>query len=340
MIMIHNLLIYLAMMMGSAPSSITANTIQRGICQTSLGSIGYQMSKCTSDDELSEPSIICFHSTPRSSDEFVDMIPFLTKRNRTVIAIDALGYGISSNPTRSCTFEELSDAYLEVMRELGVLDGVDGTKDNTEEEKEKTIESKKKVILMGSLLGNFPVLALASRYPDLVSACILVNLYFFPQSESNTPEEEEEAAPIQKPIPDPWELKEDGTMLSQLWTKRSSWADPELNIRIIQNELTYLVNRRRRLQEGITIQDLDSVHMEFWAKGIACPVLCIKGKESLAFFDSIGMKGTQQFKKGCECLRDYRLVDLDGVGSNINLVNQMAEEVSVYVIDFLDQVEN
>lgn len=79
--------------------------------------------------------------------------------------------------------------------------------------------------------------------------------------------------------------------------------------------------------------------MELLAKGTACPVLCIKGKESLTFFDSIGLKGTQQFEKGCECLRDCRVVELEGIGSNINLVNQMAEEVSVSVMDFLNQLE-
>jgi len=65
-----------------------------------------------------KPPILCFHMSPRSSDEFREVLPLLASPNenddgRVVIAFDLPGYGSSDNPTRSCTVDDVADACLQ-----------------------------------------------------------------------------------------------------------------------------------------------------------------------------------------------------------------------------------
>lgn len=91
-------------------------------------------------------------------------------------------------------------------------------------------------------MGIFQGLSLASRYPNRVKACIFANLYFFPQKldSKGAPNTDGQA------IADSFKLEDDGSHLLSIHNKRSGWLDPELNLRVVQTELTYLVNRRQR----------------------------------------------------------------------------------------------
>uniref|UniRef100_A0A7S3V531 AB hydrolase-1 domain-containing protein n=1 Tax=Chaetoceros debilis TaxID=122233 RepID=A0A7S3V531_9STRA len=330
---------------------VTSGSIKRGMVETSLCSIGYHiLDPHEKGAESSSTPIICLHSSPRSSDEFIDIMPLLSSGRRTIVALDAPGYGISENPYRSCTLEDIGSAFMEA------IDGL--------------LERPKKVILFGSLMGNFIVLSLAAHHPELVAACICVNLYYYPSAKvadkpkvkahSSTIAEKDATAEKEgkqnskssgrddkndiphnqndhSEIPDSWELKSDGSMLAQVYTKRS-WVsnDPELNLRISQGEITYLMNRRRRYKHGIAIEDLSTVDLGIHAKKTFCPVLCVKGKASLDFFDAIGLKGTQQFEKASRFLFDHEVKELVGAGSHINLVNQMPAKLASVLDIFLD----
>ena len=330
---------------------VSSRSIKRGMVETSLCSIGYHiLHPHEKGAESSNTPIICLHSSPRSSDEFLDIMPLLSSGRRTIVALDAPGYGISENPYRSCTLEDIGSAFMEAMDVL--------------------LERPKKVILFGSLMGNFIALSLATRHPEWVAACICVNLYYYPtakvsdkpkvnnhsktktendataekegkQNSKSSGRDDKNDIPLSQndhsEIPDSWELKSDGSMLAQIHTKRS-WVsnDPELNLRISQAEITYLMNRRRRYKHGISIEDLSTVDLGIHAEKTVCPVLCVKGKASLDFFDAIGLKGTQQFEKATGFLVDHEVKELVGAGSQINLVNQMPTKLASVVDIFLD----
>jgi len=317
--------------------------IKRGMAETFLGVIAYHIIEAGPKwkNHQDHETIVCLHSSPRSSDEFKDIMPYIASKNenssRTVIAFDCPGYGHSENPLRSCTLEEIGTAYLCVLHKLKLIDSIQEYNPQNDSSRTK----RKSIILFGGLMGNFISLSIASRFPKLVSACVLVNLYYFPKKETyampkiySTAEKNESE---ETSIPDPWELKEDGSMLSELFTKRP-WAGNELNLRIVHGEISYLMNRRHRYQKGISIEDLPDVDLEPPARKTSCPVLCVKGKVSLEFLDMIGLHGTRQFDMAVSFLGNCKVRELKGEGSNINLVNQMPNELAIMINDFLSKI--
>jgi len=222
----------------------------------------------------------------------------LAAKGRRVIALDTPGYGISDNPQKSCTIDEVADAFLEVADSLGIDE----------------------FITIGSLMGNFQAVSMASRYPSRVIASIYANLYVFPykpaDSEKNKFSSDSEGAPIT----DSFELKEDGSHLVNLHNTRK-WLDPELNFRVVQGEITYLMNRRARYAKGVSMEDLSDYDFEAPAQKIptSCPTPCIAGESFLSFFDTIGYHGTQQFDAGCQCFSNNEVASLSGPKSTINM---------------------
>ncbi|KAL7534138.1 hypothetical protein ACHAXR_005656 [Thalassiosira sp. AJA248-18] len=282
--------------------------ISKGMVKTALGAVGYLL--CNGGN--SKTPILCFHSSPRSSDEFLEVLPLLAASERQVIALDSPGYGISENPSRSCSVDDIADSLLEVAEALGI----DG-----------------KFVVVGNLMGNFHAVSLASRKSERVSACILANIFYY-----DKPKAEKQKIDTDAPIPDSFELKEDGSHLSDLHNKRK-WLDPELNLRVVQSELNYLVNRRARYAKGISIQDLSTIDFETPAQTTKCPTLCIKGEACLEFFDMIGMGGTKQFGNGSNFFPNREIKSLSGPKSTLNMINQMPEEFSTMCKDFLESNE-
>jgi pimeloyl-ACP methyl ester carboxylesterase len=293
---------------------------------TSLGFIGYQMTPepefpCHDDNKT---PILCFHSSPRSSDEYVDLMPLLGKDGRKMVAMDVPGYGLSGNPLRSCSIDNVADAFLQVADTLQI----------------------DKFLVIGNLMGCFHGVSLASRYPDRVVGAVMSNLYYYPPGEmidetatastsDTTPTSSDTPADVT--IPDPWELKEDGSHLIDLHNSRSKWLDPELNVRVVQGQLTYLVNRRARYAQGISIQALTAYDFPAAAKKVTCPTLCIKGEKCVAFFDMIGYHGTERFETGAKFFSDTETTSLSGDTSTLVMVNQDPDGFATICNDFLEK---
>eukprot|EP00547_Thalassionema_nitzschioides_P017047 CAMPEP_0194251530 /NCGR_PEP_ID=MMETSP0158-20130606/25585_1 /TAXON_ID=33649 /ORGANISM="Thalassionema nitzschioides, Strain L26-B" /LENGTH=89 /DNA_ID=CAMNT_0038988687 /DNA_START=71 /DNA_END=337 /DNA_ORIENTATION=+ len=89
-------------MSSSNSSTCPLPTISRGMVPTSLGGIGYLICNGSSSSSSSLP-IFCFHGSPRSSDEFLEVLPLLAASSggRMVVALDTPGYGVSENPPQS-----------------------------------------------------------------------------------------------------------------------------------------------------------------------------------------------------------------------------------------------
>jgi pimeloyl-ACP methyl ester carboxylesterase len=306
------LILLLSSLIIIAMSSASALEVSRGMVKTSLGSVGYLACNGLSQDPSKLP-LLCFHSSPRSSDEYLEAIPLLG--GRRVIAMDVFGYGLSENPLRSCTYDDVADAFLEAASAMGVGD---------------------RFVVAGSLLGNAIAVSLAARYPDRVAACVLTNLYYYPPKQKGSATKDAANEDQDGPIPDPWEVKEDGSHLSDLWTKRSGWLDDDLNTRVVHSELQYLVNRRIRYKQGIKIQDMSDFDFEGSARKVTCPALCIRGESCMSFFDAIGYNGNQQFDSACEMLQDKRVVAMKGPTSTLNMINQDPDSWSKLTTEFLN----
>jgi pimeloyl-ACP methyl ester carboxylesterase len=284
--------------------------ISRGMLKTALGAIGYIISEPEASTSLQLTPLLCFHASPRCFDEYLEIL--LLFPNRRVVALDVPGYGISENPNRSCSIDDIADAFLEVADDLKI----------------------DKFAVVGNLMGNFIGVSLASRHPDRVTGCICSNLYYFPPATAEANAAKKAERKEGDPIPDSWALDDDGNHLVDIHNRRK-WLDPELNVRVVQGELTYLVNRRRRYAQGISIEDLSEYKFEPAAKSVQCPTLCIKGVSACEFFDAIGYEGTKQFLAGVELFKNAEVAILEGEKSTINMINQIPEDFAAICTKFL-----
>lgn len=323
-------------------------TIKSGMAQTRFGSIYYLMcdgrmnnyanpADSTSVAILNKPAILCFHMSPRSSDEFREVLPLLAVSNNNekdghvVIAFDLPGYGFSDNPPRSCTMNEISDVCLEAAETL------------------LGRSKQQQYVAVGSLLGNYCCVSLAERHPEKIRAVILTNPWFNPEAQGMTRSRDDKS-----PIPDIFVLKEDGSHLTALHHKRSKRLDPELNFRVVRSEVEYLANRRARYAKGIKIEGGDQYDFLSTIAKIGvkrqnvdhpCKFLLIKGQSFIDLFDSFGLEGTKRFGEVYSLLSDtetdseidsendssndgnqVRVDTLVGEKSTLMLVNQMPGE--------------
>jgi len=319
--------------------------IKRGMVQTTLGSIFYLMSDGRTSTTIDKPPVLCFHMSPRSSDEFLEVLPLLASggsnddeaNGRAVIAFDLPGYGASENPPHSCTVDEISDACVKAADSiLGV-----GSGDTS-------------YVTVGSLLGNYFCVSLASRYPERIKGVILTNPWFNPGATGMV----KTATENNTPIPDSFTLKDDGSHLVELHSKRSKWLDPEMNLRVVQSELSYLANRRKRYPKGINIESGNDYDFSTAIQNIveerskrssstSTSFLCIRGDACATMFDRFGLEGTKRFDEACSLLTGddvdetsgaCRVETLQGGKSTLNVVNQMPEEFAALCNQFLSDI--
>lgn len=78
-------------------------------------------------------------------------------------------------------------------------------------------------------------------------------------------------------------------------------------------------------------------HFEEPAAKTFCPALWVKGEAAMAFFDSIGYNGSQQFEEGCKLLRNAEVVTLNGPTSTLNMINQAPEDFTSLCNAFLER---
>mmetsp|Transcript_5072 Transcript_5072/g.13540 ORF Transcript_5072/g.13540 Transcript_5072/m.13540 type:complete len:290 (+) Transcript_5072:173-1042(+) len=284
-----------------------SSTIDRRMAKTALGCIGYMIS--TPDEPSSKAPLLCFHASPRSFDEYVDVLPFLAANDRTVLAFDNPGYGISQNPNRSCSYDDIADAFLKIVNQE--FDGA-------------------KFLVMGNLMGNFIAASLANRHADRVVGMVAANLYYFPQITPVT------TAASDAPIEDSWKIEDDGSHLLAIHNTRKAWLPAELNTRIVHSELTYKLNRRVRYAKGINIEDVDKHDFVRNAQRVKCPTLCIKGEAYANFFDMIGYHGNARFEEGCKLFDDVEVAVMDGPSSTLNMINHDPETFAKICLQFFE----
>lgn len=302
-----------------AMSIKTPTTTRRGLVSTPIGMIHY-VSIGEDSNDSSPPPLVAFHLSPRSVDEYKEVMEEVADcgSKQLFIAMDEPGYGQSDIPKRSCTLDEIADAFLAVLDSLQV----------------------QTCITVGSLMGNYFALSLASRYPNRVKGVVCTNLYYFPDSvkEKSLQDQKERQQQEDKnqPIKDPWILQDDGSHISEIWNKRSSWLTSELNTRATYDELTYNLKRRVRYSQGIYIQDGSTFDLVGKCQSITCPVLSIQGIAATKFFDTIGYDMTGQYEKAIK-LFTQTTPQQETLSGSLNLMNENAQEWWTLVNKFVQQ---
>jgi len=177
-------------------------TIRRSYAETPEGQIHY------AEAGQGKP-VLLLHQTPRSWDEYRDVLPILGRKYR-VIAMDTIGFGDSYRLKGEATIEVFARGVIRLMDAL----------------------SLPRASVVGHHTGGVVAVEVAAGYPDRVEKLIL----------SSTPyvdAEDRERRKTRPPI-DEVEEKPDGSHLTELWQRRMPFypkSRPDLLRRFVLDAL-------------------------------------------------------------------------------------------------------
>lgn len=146
-------------------------------------------------------AIVLLHQTPRSTDEFADVMPHLATSHR-VLAIDNPGYGCSDPIAGQPTIADYAEAVVAVMDDAGIARAHVG----------------------GHHTGAIVAVELAAGYSDRVQSAILSGPVFI----------DDETRAQLLPFFVQWYVQADGAHFADKWQRFSRWVkDPALLQRLV-----------------------------------------------------------------------------------------------------------
>ncbi|MDG6995080.1 MAG: alpha/beta hydrolase [Nitrososphaerota archaeon] len=134
--------------------------------------------------------VLLLHQTPRSSDEFLEVLPLLSKNFRA-IAMDTIGFGNSYKPKKVITIEDCARGVIDFLDTMNI----------------------RQTHLVGHHTGAVIAIEVAVSHPSRVKRLVL----------SGCPFVDEEVRKKNRPLMDADEEKVDGSHLLSLWRRRKSF---------------------------------------------------------------------------------------------------------------------
>jgi pimeloyl-ACP methyl ester carboxylesterase len=181
----------------------SSTKVKRAFADTPSGQIHYRTAG-------SGDVVLMLHQTPRSSDEFLDVIPIFARKFR-VVAMDTIGYGDSYKPLAESTrVEDFGKAAVQLLDELGI----------------------KQAHVVGHHTGAVIAVEIAAAYPERVKKLVLSACPYV--------DEERRTEILTRPSVDKVELKEDGSHLAEMWQIRRAFYPknrPDLLARFVIDAL-------------------------------------------------------------------------------------------------------
>jgi pimeloyl-ACP methyl ester carboxylesterase len=266
--------------------------IKRAFLDTEDGQILYRMGG------EGEP-LLLLHMTPRSSDEFRELMPILAPQ-KLVIAMDLMGLGDSDTPPRVYSVADYAKTVITLLDELGI----------------------EKTSIFGSLTGGYIAGEVAVAYPERVEKLILCNVHGF---------DEEERDRISKRYAQGFQIKEDGSHLIERWLSRVSYVgNGELNHRCVLDDLKAF---NAPVYTGLAVSNYCLLAQERF-RLIKCPTLILSGEKGLEPLEKAGLAKADNQRWLSKVIPDSQRVEIEG--GTLWMINQIPEEVLKVVIDFLD----
>ena len=196
-------------------------------------------------------SILLLHQTPRSWDEYRDVLPILGEHFRA-IAMDTIGFGDSSKPPLG---EDSIERWAAVA--VSFLDAL---------EIERTA-------VIGHHTGAVIAVELAASYAERIEAAVLSSAPFV--------DAEYRAAHSGRAVVDEVERKPDGSHLAELWRLRMPFY-PEGDIDLLERFVVDALKAGPRAAEGHRV--VARYEMETKLPLVRCPVLLVAaGDDPLAY---------------------------------------------------------
>lgn len=159
--------------------------MNRRFCDTRMG----QVHVVTAGEGAGTP-LLLLHQTPRSVDEFAEVIPILARRRR-VVAVDMPGYGCSDPVPGQPAIADYAAVMVEVLDALGI----------------------ERVVVVGHHTGAVIGVELAAAAPDRVERVVLSGPVYMDAAGRA------EIAQFFRQ----WRIAADGSHLLEKWNKMFSW---------------------------------------------------------------------------------------------------------------------
>jgi pimeloyl-ACP methyl ester carboxylesterase len=207
--------------------------IRRAYADTARGQVHY--AECGGG-----PPVVLLHQTPRSGDEYREMLPLLGRTHRA-IALDTIGFGASA---------PLAEHSIEVYAAT-VVDFLDAL-------------ALERVALVGHHTGGIIAVEVAARAPERVARLVL----------SSTPYIDAEARRRRRSRPpiDLVEVDPDGDHLVELWRRRRGFyppGRPDLLTRFVRDALVLGADVEKGHEACGRYRMEDRIGL------VRCPVLCL-----------------------------------------------------------------
>jgi pimeloyl-ACP methyl ester carboxylesterase len=215
--------------------------IERAFAKTPVGRIHY-----ASAGE-GDP-VLFLHQTPRSWDEFRDVIPIVGAGGYRAIAMDTIGYGDSDKPDEPATLPLFGSGVIGLLDALGI----------------------DRAHLVGHHTGGVVAVEVAGSHPERVRKLVL----------SGTTCPDEEGRKREWPTIDEVVVRPDGSHLTELWQKREWFYpkdQPDLLTRFVIDALKRGLDR---VEDGHTA--VNRFHIEDRLPNIKGPVRLLCGSEDWA----------------------------------------------------------
>ena len=236
----------------------------------------------------------------RSSDEFRELMPIFAQKRR-VIAMDLMGFGDSDKPPQMYSVADYAKTVIALLDELGI----------------------KTTSILGNHTGAFVAGEVAAAYPERVEKLMLCNVAGFGEAGK---------ADLSRRFAEGFNIKADGSHLMERWLARARYVgSAELNHRWVLDDLKCF---------GYPLYAV-------WAVGnycldaaerfslIKCPTLILWGIDDVQEFENLGLARAKDRYFISNAIPHGKVVDLEG--GTICMMNQMPEEISKIVIDFLNE---
>ena len=246
-------------------------------------------------DGMGDPPLVLLHQTPRSSDEFNEMIPMLSRKRRT-IAPDIIGYGDSDKTTEYYGAEDYAKTIIMLLDNLGI----------------------NKATIVGHHSGSKIAVELATAFPERLEKLVLIGPYFW---NADT----RQRAVTQTGRYGKFKTREDGSHLMEMW--HSYWAseapEPEIRNRMVLDILKAGETLHRGHVASAAYRQEERLPL------IQCPTLIIWGTRDLEWHYEIGHNTNNL----AESIPDCTVAKVqDGA---VSLPNEKPAEVSRLILEFL-----
>lgn len=191
-----------------------------------------------------ELPVLMLHQTPRSWDEYRDVLPLVGDRTRA-IAMDTVGFGASARPDQEMSVEQFADGVDDLIGALGLS----------------------QLVLVGHHTGGVIAIEVAARNPGLVRGLVLSGTPYVDQ-----PRRELVAS---RPPIDLVTVDDDGSHVQDLWQRRGAFYPPghaQVLNRVVADALR-VVDRAEEGHEAV-----NRYLMEDRIGEVTCPTLVVCGE--------------------------------------------------------------